>query len=229
MTPIIYGMSDLHGHVDFPLPACDLLLIAGDVGPDSYQRQWFRKEPLRFAHWWQERFLPWLEVQSEGGQRIRNIVLTWGNHDWTKDFPPGTLTLPPYLRIVVDELIEVEGLKIWGSPWCNPFMNWSWMKAPKQLRAYYEAIPTGTDIILTNQPPQGKAGNLFNESLGSHELMVEMVRIQPKAVVCGHIHYAHGQYVQSGALVYNVALVDESYTMIHKPTEIKLIEEEFTL
>lgn len=209
---IIIAISDQHGLLDFPCPKADLLIHAGDICPD------FRMPRGPAYSWTQESWLankwaPWL-----GGQRT---VATLGNHDFASRYG-----VPKMIHI--DKLVEVDGIKIWLSPWSNEFCGWAWMMDPLVLKARYDLIPDGTDIIVSHQPPYGYGDvSIFPQPdgdmhCGSKELLAAIERVKPKAVVNGHIHGGHGRYRHGTTDIYNVALLNDEYRRVHQATEIIL-------
>jgi Icc-related predicted phosphoesterase len=81
---------------------------------------------------------------------------------------------------------------------------------------------------VSHQPPLGYGDALpgrdgrEGEHIGSAELLECIDRIRPKAVVCGHIHSGYGCYRRGGTAIYNVAVADEQYRLVHGATEILL-------
>jgi metallophosphoesterase superfamily enzyme len=99
----IVCISDLHEHL-VDIPACDLLLIAGDVS-------FALKGDLRAKHaFLRGAFKDWLERAP-----AEEIVLVAGNHDQSIEAwgVPGGLRC----HYVQDAGIELYGLKLWGTPW----------------------------------------------------------------------------------------------------------------
>lgn len=113
---------------------------------------------------------------------------------------------------------------IWATPWSNQFMNWAFMKAPRELEAVYAEIPVGIDILVSHQPPYGYGDRYFDvrsgkvDHLGSQELLATINRVKPKLVICGHVHDGYGRYEHHGIPIYNVSIVDEQYRLVHSPT-----------
>ncbi len=107
-------------------------------------------------------------------------------------------------------------------------MNWAFMKTPGELAEVYAAIPPGTDIVVSHQPPHGFGDRFVDvitgriEHLGSRELLATIERVRPKMVVCGHIHDGHGRYIHGGVPIYNVSIVNEQYRHVYQPTVIEL-------
>lgn len=220
---IIYAISDLYGKLDFKVPSCDLLLVGGDVCPDfapgtsygsSMQEQWIHSKHQN-----------WIDEQP-----IKTWAATFGNHDFIRKGEVGA-------HFNVDELVEINGLKIWFSPWSNTFGGWAWMQDPTELVWQYNQIPEGVDIIVSHQPPYGFGDEVdgrytFGDEdrhVGSKELLKTLDRVKPKVVICGHIHSGHGTYTYTRpdggvTTIYNVSLVNEQYQRVHEPTEIILEE-----
>lgn len=221
----IAALSDQHGFLPV-IPRCDLLIVAGDICPDRIGRFLAHLEPKRQREWFDVMVRPWLDASP-----ATHKVATWGNHDWcgqgcdfSADGPKASPTTR--LQILVDEPTNVEGLRIWGMPWSNEFMGWAFMKAPDRLAAHYDAIPAGTDIVISHQPPFGygdsPGGSRQSEHIGSRELLAAIDRVRPRLVICGHIHGGHGRYARNGSLICNVGVVDEAYRLVHPATVIDL-------
>lgn len=221
----IMAISDTHGNTDkIEVPACDLLVHAGDICADSYKGKWCRHYPDLAGEWFQDVWIPWMQPMIDDGW-VKQVVGVWGNHDWTSR--AGWLGLPPWVKILTDQEFEYKGLRIWGSPWSNQFMTWAWMASPEALKPRYEAIPEGVDILISHQPPSGLCAYTdpqtgVKEFIGSQELRDNLPRIRPKVVLCGHIHGGYGMYDVDGTKVMNVACLDEQYRVVRGATEVVL-------
>lgn len=142
--------------------------------------------------------------------------------------------------LVCDALVEHEGLRIWMSPWSNRFMDWAFMHSDATLEKIYGAIPDGIDILVSHQPPlwHRDTSRKNGDHLGSQALRAAVARVKPKAVVCGHIHGGHGveeMIIDDGSgddpnehrvTVYNVAVVNEAYDLVHRPTPLTIFDAE---
>jgi len=218
----IVATSDLHGYLP-PIPPCDLLLICGDVCPlhhqyDTAQRTWLRSE-----------FVPRVEY-SRRNAGFRECVMTWGNHDLI-----GHKWLPHSLkescRVLLDEMFEFEGLKIWGDPWTSWCGEWAFMLHPEQLAEKHRAIPA-VDIIVTHGPPYGfgdlcprldrRGSQTEWEHIGSPALMQRIVDTEPKLVVFGHNHHGQGNRKLGETVIANVALVGPNMAPSYPPMEFEL-------
>jgi 3',5'-cyclic AMP phosphodiesterase CpdA len=229
----IVALSDQHGHMP-EVPSCDLLIIAGDVCPDRFGPFLAMHDPDQQKSWFNRNVRPWLARAP-----ATHKILTWGNHDWCGQACSFRLDSPPEasttdLQILVDEgttVTRTDGaISVWATPWSNRFMQWAFMKPARELATVYAHIPEGIDILVSHQPPYGHGDRYFNvasgrvEHLGSPELLAAIDRVRPKLVICGHIHDGHGRSEYDGIPIYNVALVDEQYRLVHAPTVIDFCE-----
>lgn len=202
MTRIL-ATSDLHGYLP-EIPECDILIVAGDVCPDSSvpdQRYWLR-----------EHFRRWL-------QRVpaRYIVGIAGNHDFVfQKAETHSLNLPwIYLQ---DAAVEIEGLKFYGLPWVPNLIRWAFYATKEELAQRYNKVPKDTDIVISHGPPWGYGdfSEMGHMHVGARQANNMLERVKPKAYVCGHIHEAAGYYdyqPQHGNEIgiWNVAYVDIMY------------------
>lgn len=144
--------------------------------------------------------------------------------------------------LVCDALFEYEGLRVWLSPWSNRFMDWAFMHSNATLEKIYSVIPEGIDILVSHQPPKWcrDSFRVGGDRLGSEALEAAIRRVRPRAVVCGHIHGGHGvgrmllqsqESIDAGlidggyTMVYNVAVVNEAYDLVHRPTPLTIFDE----
>ena len=223
--------SDLHGSPLLEkdmgvLHDVDTLLIAGDV----FEMNRKIKKMTDFFD----------RIQSEYG--VKNIIMTPGNHDHNifeaylekKPHDAGEARRYPYIpriypadmmenhnvRILIDESIELDGIKIYGSPWSPNFCNWAFMKSEGSLDLHYETIPNDTDILLSHTPPWVKDCSIDQidwphweaRKCGSIALPEAIKRVKPQYLFCGHIHSgSHKEFDIDGTKCYNVSYLGEDY------------------
>jgi Icc-related predicted phosphoesterase len=225
----IIAMSDLHGHLP-AVPACDLLIVAGDLCPDVVGGSTHaREDPGIQDAWLRGPFSRW--VESIPLPRERKLV-TWGNHDFVAADEANRSALARDLPVTIgsDQTIRCGGLNVWISPWCDQFPgDWAFLRDPAELAVVYGSIPADTHIIVTHQPPRGCGDRELTappdgfQHVGSIELVEAIARVQPQAVVCGHIHRGFGAYRCAGVPVYNVSVMDEDYRPTHPLTALSVV------
>jgi Icc-related predicted phosphoesterase len=200
MTLRFICISDTHNrHRDLtPLPSGDVLIHAGDF------TNFGEEDEVRDFHTWFSK------------QSFKYKVLVAGNHEITFDleydrqeaagrFHGGqSLDFKKIKKIIVDdpsiiylenELVDIEGIKIWGSPQQPSFGGWAF-NTPRggQCRLVAEKIPTETDILVTHGPPAGHRDlTEYGTRVGCEDtLRVVENRVKPIAHVFGHIHNSWG-------------------------------------
>jgi Icc-related predicted phosphoesterase len=103
-----------------------------------------------------------------------------------------------------DSMIEIDGYKIFGSPWSPVFKDWAFMMEEHRLARVYERIPE-VDILITHTPPQGI---LDPHGFGSSALYEEIWRIKPQYHIFGHNHDGYGILEKKGTTFINASLCD---------------------
>mgnify|MGYP000459586584 CR=1 FL=1 len=97
-------------------------------------------------------------------------------------------------ELVIASSIEIEGIKIFGSPHTPQFGQWAFMKARHKLdRIWQSAIEDGTHIIVVHGPPKGMLDLSYDklnsmEHCGDKSLMNKVKEVEPKLMLFGHIH-----------------------------------------
>lgn len=209
---IIQAISDTHGS-DFEsqLNDCDILLIAGDISPVNMNHSFDVQ-----AKWFANTFCGQLEKLKS---KAKHIVFIGGNHDTylsdkneMKENESVRELLPSNVHYLCDDMVTIEGIKIYGTPWCNlPSWArkgppvWNFALPDEKLSSIYSKIPTDIDILLTHGPAKGRCDSILdkgiidiapsNANLGSASLMATICRgINAKYVLSGHIHSAQRQF-----------------------------------
>lgn len=168
--------SDLHGYLPKDIPSGDIMILAGDLLPEHSVHDFVINK-----------FNPWLRDAP-----VKNILLTWGNHDW---YAFEDLIGIRYATVLIEQYVTIKGVKIYGSPWSLPFRRWAWMAPEITLEKIYKEIPDDVDIIVSHAPPHGLCDEAIDGRLcGSRSLLTRMKMLPSlKLVVCGHIHEARGR------------------------------------
>jgi len=216
----ICAISDLHGNLPRVLPDADILLIAGDICPATQQRQQ--------GQWISSNLIPWMQIQP-----FKHIVFCAGNHDCFFEElmiidkeNAFRKSLPKDIHYLRDSLVEINGIKIWGSPWSKIFYDWAFMRSEEDLDKIYSKIPENIDILISHGPANGYSDRVEqyyeNEHLGSVSLAKHIDRVKPEYVFVGHIHSGNHNIVEKivdnrTIKFANVSILDEGYEPFYKP------------
>lgn len=207
----IVCISDTHlRHKRFPIdvPEADLLIHAGDACLEGTL-----PEVLQFFEWWKT-------------LKARHKLFVPGNHDWLFQKSPDLARscVPSGTILLQDSMAEVEGLKIFGSPWQPEFQNWAFnLPRGLALKEKWKAIPDGIDILVTHGPPMGVLdwSRYGKEHVGCGDLREELHRIRPGLHIFGHIHGDYGTVCRDGIVFVNAAVCDEAYIPTHHPIVVE--------
>lgn len=224
--------SDCHGYLPNIDEPFDLLLIAGDITPcfwgysgRTVQWEWLTNE---FKEWLDK--LPYKTISSK-------VFITPGNHD--KVFEAITVSEIMELKNILGHRFEllineekkftykdsngdVKDLRIFGTPYCKIFGNWSFMFHDEFLAEAYSQIPEGLDILITHDPPALNGlgvitqGRQNGKNAGNEILAERVLEVKPKYVFSGHIHSGnHTLEEYEGIMMANVSHVDEMYDPVY--------------
>lgn len=198
----VAALGDLHGQVSgVEVPECDLLLVAGDLGPIEYFERWL----------------------DRAARRAGRIVGIAGNHDLFAEKRPDLYRALDWIYLE-GETTQVLGLKVWGGPWTPPFMDWAFMLEEEELAERWAEIPNDVDVLITHGPPRGVGdwSNYGNEHCGSISLLDRVEQLPDLRLhVFGHLHESRGRGTyRLGTEWANVSLLDEEYHPYPIPVEV---------
>lgn len=198
----IYAVSDLHGYFPPWVPECELLLLGGDYCPtrDLDQERRFMLGPFR----------DWMQELKDDGT-VKHIVGIAGNHDFILQEDRALAEGLPWIYLQDSEW-ELDGVRVYGTPWTNRFYNWAFMGTNSELNKKFASIPRGLDILLSHGPAFMRLDeNAQGLHCGSAALFDKVMEVKPDSVVCGHIHEAHGILDEDGIRYYNVSYLNGRY------------------
>lgn len=206
----ILAISDLHGNLPY-IPECDLLLLGGDYCPTRNTDQEFRFIDGKFREWLKQ--IP-----------AKHIVGIGGNHDFILEEDIDLAKGLPW-HYLENDGIELEGVKIYGTPNTPYYGNWAFMRTERELKEIYARIPEGLNILLSHGPANGYLDRTEEGvHAGSIELKIRIKETKPKTVISGHIHEARGVQHDPDTQYYNVSYVNRQLEPKFNPTSITLRE-----
>lgn len=185
-------ISDTHSHHDnLTLESGDILIHCGD-----FTHRGSLEDTQCFA-----RFM--------AAQDFTHKIVIAGNHDYcfeNKDKEQAEQRLSDHGIIYLnDSGIDIEGIKMWGSPVQPEFHDWAFnRKRGDEIKQHWQLIPDDTDVLLTHGPVFGYLDLCRRgHRVGCKDLLKAVQRIKPKIHACGHIHEAYGIKEQGGTTFVN--------------------------
>ena len=186
----IVCISDTHWiHRNLHIPGGDVLVCAGDVcTPGTYDAT---------------DFILWM-----GSQSHQYKIFVAGNHDRViennKAYYTSLFTQCGIIYLE-DSGVEIQGIKIWGSPWTSKRpknKNNAFTLARTDLMRKWNLIPSDTDLLITHCPPFGIGdinGNYFRGASyqsgdpGLRKTVLNRLT-KLKLHIFGHQHFGRGIY-----------------------------------
>jgi Icc-related predicted phosphoesterase len=182
----IWLISDTHGeHAELKIPAADIVIHCGDES--THGNAWLNEpEARQFFACFSSRDIP----------RKINVP---GNHSTAVERQLIRADEYPQVNFLIHDGLELDGLKIFGSPFTPRFHDWAYMKKRTQLDAVWQSIPDDTDILITHGPPKGvlditrdfDSKQLVQVGCAALRRQVDE-RIRPRFHAFGHIHDEKG-------------------------------------
>jgi len=226
-----------HNALTGKIPECDLLIHAGDMtGRGEFEDVMATYE--------------WLEEQP-----ARNIVTIPGNHEkgMERDLDRYLAEIKkrhPAIHVLIDQTVEIEGIKVHGSPITPWFYDWAWnrsrgpngdvhyysgkTKSSTSIYPHWDLIPDDVQILVTHGPPAGIRdivyafdGVTVRDQVGCQYLMetIEKRLKSLKLHVFGHIHGSSGVTMRDGVTYVNASICDEQYYPSYPPRIIEFDDE----
>lgn len=225
-------ISDTHtkeGYVD--IPEGDIIFHCGDISTRGYSH-----EIRDFGEWFAD--LP-----------HKYKVMIPGNHDFLFEREPekarSIIEECGDIHLLIDQGIEIEGLKIWGSPITPWFWDWAFNRARNTLnginqgdnidngiKKHWDLIPSEVDVLLTHGPPHGAGflGTVLREreDVGCEDLAQAIRERKIGLNAFGHIHEGYGIVETEETIFVNCSILDIRYDPVNKPIQFEWREGKFS-
>ena len=204
-------LSDTHNkHNLIPtdyLQGGDVIIHSGDVSSRGMEY-----EIDAFLNWYSK--LPYTHK-----------ILIAGNHDFffetsSKHIVDAKMAMYPEITYLNDSGVEIEGIKIWGSPVQPYFHNWAFNRIGETINEHWDKIPLDTNILITHGPIFGYLDmTVEGDRTGCEFLRAKLPEFTDlKIHTCGHIHEAYGSHeFADGQLFLNASVLNRRYEMQNKP------------
>jgi Icc-related predicted phosphoesterase len=172
-------LSDTHQlHRQVEVPDGDVLIHAGDFTMFSESME----AVVDFNDWLGE--LP-----------HRYKIVVPGNHEYFLEADPSERFMLDNANVLINEGIQIEGLRLWGSPVTPMYGGAFGLSSAKDRKRLYAQIPPNIDVLVTHGPPFGILDTAISGlHEGCPELLDAVEQVRPKLHVFGHIHGAYGVF-----------------------------------
>lgn len=237
----IVVISDTHSsHRLLQLPRGDILIHCGDFTFYGNRESVVKKgrpipTPGKEPHEWErgrdqiqggaDDFNAWLGEPEQQAFRHRIVVL--GNHEKNQDWTDHAAEVVSNATLLRDEMasLDIDGLKvnIWGTDFWWP----GEAGTADAYRILRKLIIQGqeTHILVTHGPAAGYVDGGDGCSLLAEAVLSERLPVVT-AVLCGHVHHAHGIDVahvgESVVTFVNAANAGAKADLAHKPIVLEL-------
>lgn len=203
----IICISDTHNHhqaLDGIIPDGDILIHGGDIAIHGSV-----VEIQQFVDWFSQ--LP-----------HRYKIFVGGNHDGALEHSRHLINIPPNVVYLENELVEIEGLKIWGSPVSPPYRSFGFMWDDLKRQSLYANMPD-CDILINHSPALDSLDKIIEERHVGCEFLKEAIeRIKPRLVISGHIHEGYGRLEKNGIIYVNASIMTRYYKPLNQPIIVEL-------
>lgn len=218
----IWLISDTHTqHAELQVPGdVDMVVHCGDEA-NSHKSKPNLIESRDFFNWFHALDIP-------------HKVFIPGNHSVAIEHKLLTPDEYPEIRFLIHQQIEIENLKIFGSPYTPWFFNWAYNVARPDLEAIWATIPNEIDLLITHGPPKGildvtrdwktkQPIHIGSKSLTDHVL----TRIKPSVHAFGHLHDEagirnFGEKLEDGVRFINCSCCNLSGQLVNHGAVIEL-------
>ncbi|MGL4997454.1 MAG: metallophosphoesterase family protein [Cetobacterium sp.] len=203
MKTKILAISDLHGSLSqlrrVKYKEADFLFVVGDLSNIGLRCDLTKALDM-----------------INGFDHIQHKVIVLGNHDARNLHNPLGMDDDevydfceqryPNLTFLKNKIVEIDGLKIYGTPYVGKFGDWAFQCEESEKIA--KTIPIkNVDIILCHEPPSAiELSKLEDIDIGNVVLREYLDNNKVDLLVCGHVHENGGNQVNiNGCECYNVA------------------------
>ena len=108
----------------------------------------------------------------------------------------------PEAHVLHGNHVKINGVTFYGLGGgipITPFGSWSYDFSEAEATELLKNAPANCDVLVSHSPPFGAVDvDSSGRKLGSTAVRQFIDRVQPKLVVCGHIHASAGERVDLG-------------------------------
>lgn len=207
-----WTISDTHcRHNELNIPEVDTVIHAGDCSntKNPYENE---LEVRIFLEWF--RALP-----------IKYKIYVPGNHDTSIEKGMINFKEYPEITFLLHDLVGIEGLKIFGSPYTPRFHDWAFMKSRNRMGLVWQSVPQ-CDILVTHGPSKGNLDLSLDfdtgkpVQVGCKSLYNKITELKIPWHIHGHIHnddncHNYGQLFNGTTTFINCSVVNHRNNKIN--------------
>lgn len=200
-------LADTHNkHERVSLPEGDVLIHAGDCTEGGSKQE-------------TKAFLEWFANQPHPHK-----ILVPGNHDFFFEKVENRNQTPENITLLIDSGKKIEGINFWGSPVSPGDHSWAFNRGRgREIATHWNSIPSSCDVLITHTPAYGFLDELPNGTkMGDEELRRRIGKLNLRAHIFGHIHYAAGAIKRQNIHFINATQLDEQHRLMHSPIVLEL-------
>ena len=199
----VVALSDTHLYRP-EIPDGDVLIHAGDLCLRGTAKE-FESE------------IVWLKRQSH-----THKIFVPGNHDRCVESSVSLnrkLCRDLGITMLVDDWVDIDGIKFFGCPHTPEFMSWSFMHTSEQAREHWNwnaVMYADMDVWITHGPPYGIHDSCPLPA-GCPHLLKAVESVKPRLHLMGHIHEGYSgriykRWKTGGVTVFaNISVLDGHY------------------
>jgi predicted phosphodiesterase len=179
----VYIISDSHGfhHILKPPSDIDMVIHCGDAS-NSFDSNKNIAEMQDFLSWYER-------------LNINHKIYVPGNHDTSIERNLINLQDYPTIKFLIHQETEIEGIRIFGSPYTPTYGNWAYMRNRNKLGELWKKAPDDVDIWINHGPAKGildLATDHYNSNkivqTGCASLYKKIMSSKISLICFGHIH-----------------------------------------
>jgi len=204
-------ISDTHSRHEYlaEVPLGDVLIHSGDCTAHGKMSQL-------------ESFVLWMSKLPH-----KHKILIAGNHDYCfyKRTEYSEILDGSGIIYLEDSGIEIDGVRIWGSPYSPFFRHMAFEKQRNQLANAWAQIPVDTQILITHCPPMTVLDLVDGRHVGCESLFHRLDELpELRLHVFGHIHEGYGMDIRKGdgLRFVNASSCDSIYQPVNHPVVVDL-------
>ena len=152
----------------------------------------------------------------------KHKIVVYGDQELPLDSDPSMRGIIRNARVLLNQFVEIEGLRIWGAA-AAPLYSPSSADANHRQRLF-EKIPPAIDILITHGPPLGildcPPGEMVHA--GHPEVLEAAKRAQPCFHLFGHVQGAYGTRKIRRTTFVNACLCEPGGVLSQEPVVLAL-------